>query len=166
MSGTYLAVKPTALSLNDIKKIQLAINIQDPIPKEEIHCTLMASKEKTGSGYSPNPDIVYSASVTGCDILGEKGSGWQALILKLHCPALQRRFNLAKHRGMEHSYPEFLPHVSLAYEKDNDLEGYLVELREYLQKSPQLTIELSYEYMEPFNDTWIEDEIKKDESKV
>lgn len=165
MAGTYLAVKPTALSLNDIKKIQTAIHIQDPIPKEKIHCTLMYSKEKTGEGYSPNPDIVYSATVTGCDILGEKGSGWQALVLKLYCPALQRRFNLATHRGMEHNYPEFVPHISLAYEKDNDLEGYLFELREFLQSSPQLSIELSQEYMEPLNDTWIEDEIKKDESK-
>lgn len=151
--GTYLAVKPTNLSIHDISKIQKAIHLKAPIKKEKLHCTLMYSKDTDGEGYAPNPDIKYKATVIGCDIMGAKDSGWQALVLKLKCPALYRRFNLATSRGLKHSYPDFVPHLSLAYEKDNgDLEGYLVELNEYLSSQPQLEIELSHEYMEPLTD--------------
>lgn len=148
--GIYLAVKPTPLSCLDLSKMQKAIHLKSPIVKDKLHCTLMYSADAEGKGYAPNPDIVYDAEVVGCEIMGTKESGWQALVLKLKCPALHRRFNLAQSRGLKHSYPDFLPHVSLAYEKDNgDLEGYLVELREYLLTQPQIKIELSQEYMEP-----------------
>lgn len=150
MSGTYLAVKPTALAISDIKKIQKAIGLVKPIPKEKLHCTLMYSEHATGKGYVPNPDIVYSAQVIGCKILGEPDSKWRAIVLELKCPELNRRFNFASSRGLKHSYPNFLPHVSLAYQEGNgDLEGFLMELKSYLAKQPQLTIDLTNEYSEP-----------------
>jgi hypothetical protein len=150
MAGTYLAVKPDGFAVADIQKIQRAVKFANPIPREKLHCTLMYSKNTQGVDYVPSPNIEYSAEVIGCEVMGEVGSPWRAIALKLHCPALERRFNFAKTKGLVHSYPDFKPHISLAY--GDDVEGYLIDLKKYLETSKQITLVLGSEYSEELVD--------------
>lgn len=150
MAGTYLAVKPDGFAIADIQKIQKAAQFANPIAKEKLHCTLMYSKEAEGNGYVPNPDAVYEGIVTGCEMLGEVGSPYRALVLTFDCPALTRRFNYAKTKGLIHSYPNFKPHISLAY--GDDVEGHMLDVQEYLDAKPQIKLNFTNEYSEPLVD--------------
>lgn len=144
MAVTYLAVKPDSAGIAVIQSIQRAIKLNSPIQKEKLHCTLMYSKEVEVLNYQPCSHIVYRAEVTGCSIIGEKGSPRRAIVLMLHSPSLSRRFNYAASTGLKHSFPEFSPHISLAY--GDDVECYLQELEEFLASSPQITLNLTSEY--------------------
>lgn len=150
MAGTYLAVKPDMQGQAIIKTLQKQAKISKPVQKEKLHCTLMYSPKDLKHTYTPDPEKIYEADVVGTALLGDVGSKWRALVLKLKCPALNRRHNLAVSRGLQHSYPEYDCHISLAYGEEAD--GYKIYLDQYLAKSPQLKIRLTSEYMEDLKD--------------
>jgi hypothetical protein len=93
---------------------------------EEYHVTLMydASNPVIDTD-QPEQDLTYSAHGTGMDQFGEKGSRWEAIVIKLNSPELTQRHQYLLQRGYRHSYPDFKPHLSLKYMPDaGDLEKF------------------------------------------
>ena len=126
----YVSVAPCeddALYLFDYMK---SIGIEDIINAEDLHVTLMYSKDSSING-RPDTLATYSAFIDGePEIIGK--APWRALIVKLDSDGLKERHEQLKAMGGKHSYDEFLPHISLKYDptdedlqklKDNPLNG-------------------------------------------
>lgn len=111
--GTYIGLKATQHTKKLLHNRYSQLGLRDLV--DDLHITLMyAEKQDVVDTYKARPDRVYDCVVTGWDILGE--GKWQALVLKLRCPQLQRRhYAIRKVYGLEHGYPDLTLHVSLKY---------------------------------------------------
>lgn len=110
-----------SLKLNNIMAKDIAKRVQeltgDGIPADELHCTLMYSVSESDVEESPN-DSVHLATVLGMEIMGE-GDG-RAITVQLNSETLHQRHDELKSLGLEYSYPEYKPHLSLVYSEDCD----------------------------------------------
>lgn len=114
---------------------------------EEYHVTLMydASNPVIDTD-QPEHDIKYDAHGLGIDQYGEKGSRWEAIVIKLDSPDLMKRHRYLLQRGYRHSYPDFKPHLSLKYMPD---DGDLAKFQEaWSSGAIPHTIRLHDEYWE------------------
>ena len=81
---------------------------------DDLHVTMMYDKSNPALDYKPN-DKVYKANIVGVKTLGEPDSKWYAIALELDSEELHKRHTELKQLGYKHSYPDFLPHISLKY---------------------------------------------------
>ena len=114
---------------DDAKAITNALfkaGIRGVMRPEELHVTLMYdTANPVLDNEQPEQDISYKAHGKGIDRYGDEGSRWEAIVLKLDSPDLQKRHQFLLQRGYRHSYPEFKPHLSLKYMPDEgDLDKF------------------------------------------
>lgn len=143
--GTYIGLRATKHTQKLLHQRYSKLGLKDLT--DDVHITLMyAQNEDAVDKYKPRPERVYDCVVTGWDVLGE--GKWQALVLKLRCPQLQRRhYAIRKVHGLTHGYPELTLHVSLKY-RPTDLDRDIV-----LSDTGIIGQELSFsgEYVEPLS---------------
>jgi len=139
MTGTYIGLRLTEDSTEELQSFAESLGLQGLLPSEKYHLTLIYSKDKT-LDYVPRPERRFKSTVVSADIIGE--GKWRALVLKLRSPDAHRRFNaITKVYGNVHSYPDFLPHISLKYgPKPKDLHL----LKKNLPKDMVLTLTGEY----------------------
>lgn len=107
----YVSVKPTADDAGSIASQVSALGITGGIAPEKLHVTLMYSKAHSVN-IQPEPDRVYQATLTGqFKLLGADS----ALVALIDSPDLQKRFDELSAAGGVHSFPDYLPHISLKY---------------------------------------------------
>lgn len=101
----------------DAKKIQAVLKTVgvETMPADEMHVTLMYDTSNPELDPGLRKDTYYIASVVGVERMGEPGSKWEAIALKLVCPELKGRHLALRARGYKHSYPSLDLHMSLAY---------------------------------------------------
>ena len=122
--GNYVAIQAESQKnfFNKMEKPQTGT----PPPDNDYHCTLMYSKTTF-----MDPALVLKeltkfdgelvAAVTGVDCFdsppkeGSRDPAKSCIVLKLDCPQLVHAHNHLKAIGLQHSYPEFSPHVTLLY---------------------------------------------------
>ena len=113
INNGYASVKPDNVTALKIVEHLKSIGINDSINPEELHVTLMYSKNKNINIESDSTKI-YSAMQTGKpEIMGN--DPYRALVIKLDSDELHGRFVELLLSGAEHSYPDFTPHLSLKY---------------------------------------------------
>ncbi len=114
---------------------------------EELHVTLMYdTSNPVLDNDQPDMDMVYKAGIKGIDRYGQKGSRWEAIVLKLDSPDALARHKYLIGKGYRHSYPEFKPHLSLKYQPD---EGDMEKIKElYDTGAFPSTVRLHDEYWE------------------
>lgn len=111
-TGGYVSLKVDQESSMHIDHVLSHYNIDNLI--DDLHLTLMYDAR--------NPSIIslpeeseYDADVIGIEMLGEEGSEWRAIVLKLGGEQLAQRHKELLTAGYKHSYPDFIPHVSIKY---------------------------------------------------
>lgn len=120
-SGLYVQLSPTDGFAAVYKAVSQQLESFDiPLdPREELHCTMMYSRE-----VAPHPlqvarltedsNIVFPADVTGVDYWpGHDNSHY--IVLKLESKSLQDRHRQWRRTGAKHSFPDFLAHITLAH---------------------------------------------------
>tara|TARA_R110002049_G_scaffold101556_10_gene246491 strand:+ start:979 stop:2757 length:1779 start_codon:yes stop_codon:yes gene_type:complete len=113
VNNGYASVKPDKLTALKIVEHLKTIGITDHIPNDELHVTLMYSKDNNINVKS-NPTKIYNATQKGePEIMGN--DPYRALVIKLDSDELHGRFVELLLSGAEHSYPDFTPHLSLKY---------------------------------------------------
>ena len=121
VNNGFVSVKPTVEVARKIYNHLTSIGITDQIPADDLHVTVMYSKDKR-IDTTPKPNEVYSAKQIGEPVIMGKDP-WRALVLKLDSDLLHARFVELVLSGAEHSYPDFTPHISLKYSpSDSDLQ--------------------------------------------
>lgn len=143
--GTYIGMRVTMPSIQNIEAFYQK-HFDNLIT--DMHITLMFAKEQDCiHSYPANPHKHYTCEVVGVDVFGPKGDKWRALVLKLRCPQLTRRHHaIKKVFGLEHSYPEFKPHVSIKYAPTEQEEKEFLKLKSDIIGTK---IEVTGEYVEP-----------------
>lgn len=132
------------------------------VPEGKSHITLMYSMFSCVDGRILDNFIKtvphdFQVTPTDFECFDAKGDneGKAAVVMCVSHPFLQTMHDSLKTLGMEHSYPEFKPHITIAYDVDLD-EAYEVRdrLRDWLvngNSNPINTIEI---YHEPVDKEW------------
>lgn len=107
-----------SLTLNDestkkIHDILKELGVLHPI--DDLHITLIYDSSNPKIDMELDMKREYSATVDNIKTLGEPDSKWYAVALTLESNELLDRHNDYISAGFKHSYPKFIPHVSLKY---------------------------------------------------
>lgn len=117
----FVSVKPTVEVARKIYNHLTSIGITDQIPVDDLHVTVMYSKDKRIDAVAKPKDIYQAKQIGEPVIMGK--DPWRALVLKLDSDLLHARFVELVLSGAEHSYPDFTPHISLKYSpSESDLQ--------------------------------------------
>jgi phage-related protein (TIGR01555 family) len=117
----FVSVKPDSLSASVIAEHVLSAGIGSGVLADDLHVTLFYARDGIPAG-SPKIGLYTANLTTEYEIIGQ--APWRALVVKLDSPELQARFNEIRASGAVHSYPTFLPHLSLKYDPtDEELEA-------------------------------------------
>lgn len=105
----YAAVVPSN-KVQSVLPVYLELcGIQDGVPGDELHTTLLYDEDPSHDLFEPERDRVYHASVTRVGVLGD------ALVLFLETQDLLTRFDEVLSMGYTHSFPSLLPHITIKY---------------------------------------------------
>lgn len=113
----FVSVKPDSLAASVIAKHMLSIGVGSGVLADDMHVTLFYAREGIPAG-APTGDAYIANLTTQYEIIGQ--APWRALVVKLDSPDLQARFDEIRATGAEHSYPGYLPHLSLKYDPTED----------------------------------------------
>lgn len=93
--------------------------VVDTVEPEKLHATLYYAQSDSNE-VEIDPEKVYVVRVKeGIHRMGEYGSEWEALTVHLEGDDLEKRHNeLRDLMGQDHSYPDFMAHLSLKYRPD------------------------------------------------
>lgn len=150
MTGVYIALKPTEAALEKIIEIQKLISLPELILKDQLHCTLMYDSFTEKTNYLVEPNLIHKATISGCALFGK--NEYNAIVLILDSIDIHNRFNFAVSSGLKFDYPEYTPHISLVYQKNNpDIDSFLDIIKNYLSNHSTIEIELNNEYIEKLN---------------
>lgn len=152
MTGVYIALKPTEAALEKIIEIQKLISLPDLILKDQLHCTLVYDSFTEKTNYLAEPNLIHKATISDCTILGK--NEYKAIVLVLDSIDIHNRFNFAISSGLKLDYSEYIPHISLVYQKnntDNNLDSFLQIIKNYISNNSTIEIELHNEYIEKLN---------------
>lgn len=123
-NSTFASVKLNKSTADKIHKHLSDVGIDDVIPIDDMHVTLMYSKNsKVQTDTKSN--VLYSARIKGQpSIIGN--DPWRALVVDLDSNELVKRHRELRDAGGNHSHDEFRPHLSLKYSPSNgDLQKLL-----------------------------------------
>lgn len=142
VGSTFASVKLTKESAKRIYDYVKSIGIDDGISPDDLHVTLMYSRDRQVET-EPRPNDIYQADI-GDDYKIMGNDPWRALIAPIVSKELVARHEELKRAGGVHSYDEFKPHLSLKYSPSEDDLQKLID-----NPLPTTMIELSGEKFEP-----------------
>lgn len=144
MLGHYIAFKPTHKSLHTLVSLINTIDLLPKIQPEHLHCTLIHCSHTIDHHYLISPNSIHNALITKAELFNN------TLIFKLESNDLFNQFHLALSKGLIHDFPDYYPHISIAYQlNDIDSTQYLNILNKFIDTG--IHIQLSHEYIEPIN---------------
>lgn len=145
----YLAVKPTPETAARIAQRVSDLGIVNAIPAEKLHVTLYYAPDGLPDDIHGSIDDqrIHLAFANGePHTLGE--GEYAAVVLPLDAPTLHERHDQIKRiTGVDHSYPDYLPHLSLKYGPEpEDVEKLQADVT-----LAKMVIDLTGEYCEDLN---------------
>lgn len=139
----FVALKLDAAQGKEISKIFKTAGLKCLTPSK-FHVTVMYDES--------NPDIellnntkTYTATITGVERLGKKGSKYEAIALILKSPEIVKRHKELKNAGFNHKYPDIKVHMSILYQPE-ETDQDIIELIHKLEVLPK-TLKFGHEYM-------------------
>lgn len=113
-NGTYSCLKLDHNSAKELKQWCIDNNISC-MPENELHCTILYSKEPVKKlTILNNKKISVDAKILKWEKLGD------ALVLIVNSSKIKKFHELMIKNGGTHDYPEFLAHVSVQYDVSSD----------------------------------------------
>lgn len=117
--GTYAGVHFDQNTVRDLKLLQDALAVPNPLSPDKFHSTLLYSRKPLPNyvpfGEYPIPPT-SNTNVFELDVF-ETASGKRALVLKYDSDFLSGRHNeLMKEHGATWDHPSFIPHITLSYD--------------------------------------------------
>lgn len=151
VESIYVARYLTETSQVMLKDMQKRLGLENPIPVEELHLTLMYSPDVGVSNYTPAKRPLVSNGPWELEHLGDD-QRTVAIIIRGD-EALQKRHSELLGMGAEHTYTPYMAHVSLSY--DDHVSD---EVAKKIKWNVDRKLTFIKEYAEP-----IEDEVSVEE---
>lgn len=148
--GTYIAVKFSRKTQNDLQKLAKELKIEDIVSREKMHCTIVYStkafKDFTIHGKMDEPWI---GTPTKLEIFPTQ-SGKRALVLRFDCKELTDRHNYFNEEyGAKYDFDEYKIHVTLSYDVGEEWQIPKIDIKKIINE-----IEIVEEYYEELNLDW------------
>jgi 2'-5' RNA ligase len=126
--GTYAAVKFDPETLDKIQEIQRKLNLFEPVPRDDLHSTICFSRVQVP--YKPESEAKHIGQ-TGSFTVFKTQTGKRALVLRIESDYLHARHKYANDIGATYDFPDYQPHVTLAYDigaiaQPPDIESFQV----------------------------------------
>lgn len=110
--GTYVCVLPNAMSKIRLLQIGRLLGFDLRGDLDELHSTLMYSRGHFPFDDRVDPRLEHPATITDIEFWpGHDNEGY--LVLTLESQSLQERHRSWLDQGLVHSFPDYLPHVTL-----------------------------------------------------
>lgn len=140
-NGNYVCIDVE----DDLSSYFNSVGLQEPItgtapPQRDYHCTLIYSKttytdpNKIMKAISEKFDPICHARIEGFDCFdslpenGVRDSAKSCIVMKLDCPVLHEIYRFLQSLGLQHSYPQYSPHVTLRYNMSVEEAHYYKDL--------------------------------------
>ncbi len=151
--GTYVGVKLDAASKQKIINLMSKLNLQEPIPEDKLHSTLVYSDKKTLDGFTSNTsfgeDNYPTVKPVNFNVFANsQNPGTGCLVVELDSDYLHNRHDeIVSKYNVEEKFPTYRPHITLSYNYSGEPpdEKYLKDLGE---------LNIQTEYDEPINDNF------------
>lgn len=95
----------------------------EPIAEDKFHTTIAYDRDTPSDIKEPDvdPDIVYEGKVVSIELMGPCKEGLQsAIAFVMDSPQLVEEHHRWQAVGYDHHYPDYIPHVSIAYDVPYD----------------------------------------------
>jgi len=151
--GTFVGVKLDAESKQRVLDLITKLKLQEPIPEDKLHSTLVYSDKKTLDGFKSNSsfgenDYPKVKPVNFNVFPNSQNPGSGCLVMELDSDYLHSRHDeIVSKYDVQEKFPTYRPHITLSYNYSGEPPD-----GKYLQDLGELTIESEYD--EPINDEW------------
>lgn len=150
--GTYIGRKIKG-SGDAISEIIDAVKIpsEKRLAPDDYHVTVMYAKEQqSATGVLDGNEVM--AQVVGVDVFGKDED---CVVLKLKSDDLLARHRYWNRHGLQHSWDDYHPHITIACEMFPDVsKHYANRVKQYLSDNPNLFVKLDAEYFNPIIKNW------------
>lgn len=152
-NGCYVAVLPNEETKKSLLELAFSLGFTDETAKEKFHTTVIYSTKPLKSV----PKNVYSEYTGYCGKVNTLADhkGGIVVYAEISCPALNALHKTFKNHGAEHSYPEYLCHVTIgslsAEEWQRDGEKYKNLIDSANSKLEERRIPIFYDKLEISN---------------
>jgi hypothetical protein len=110
--GTYVGLKFSNETVDSIIKVAKSLNIPNVVTTNDIHCTLMYSRNYL-EGYEAPREVSYETLIANFETFGQNK---EILVIKLISQDLSNRHKfLMKEFNGTYDYDKYIPHVTLSY---------------------------------------------------
>lgn len=134
-------------SSKQIKKVLKELGINDII--DDLHITVIYDVSNPNIDLDIDESEEYEASISDIKMLGEPGTKWYAIALTLESPDIVNVHKKYIDAGFKHSYPNFIPHLSLKYKPS---EENIETIKDNFDKFKDITLVFSNEHLEKINE--------------
>ena len=114
---TFICANLDQKTQKALKEYAIGIGINESKFNSDLHATIVYSEEELGLTHGTNP-LSGTMKPVGLKYLGALGSKWRAIVVEVQSDVLQERYNYYLSKGYKPRFPNYLQHISLAYEPD------------------------------------------------
>lgn len=115
-NGQYITIEPTPESKRWIMSLIKKLNPEQPVEEKDLHITLTYSETNGNTEYKAKPEELFNVQVSHFDFFGDNQ---ECLVVVLNSENLKEKHKQLQKEGFEHSYSEYNPHVTLAFDYKN-----------------------------------------------
>lgn len=109
--GLYSSVKPIGTAITKLKTLLSSVQHIQP-HYDDLHCTVLYSKNKAGVMGTPRSERVYAANIKEfTHWVGHNGKTYLVALLDSH--TLQKAFRDWEAMGYSSDYPDYKPHITI-----------------------------------------------------
>jgi hypothetical protein len=141
--GIYVAVKFKKETLDKIDEYQRRNNIPNPVPKEDLHSTIVYSRANIDWIPEERINLKVNTDTSVLETWDTRG-GSRCLVWHYYSSFQHKRFDEAMAKGATYDFPEYKCHITLSYDvgdfNSDDLH------------KPDFPILLDYEIVEELDD--------------
>lgn len=151
--GTFVGVKLDAASKQKILAMMAKLKLQEPIPEDKLHSTLVYSDKKSLDGFASNSsfgeDNYPKVKPVNFNVFpNSQNPGTGCLVMELDSDYLHSRHDeIVSKYDVQEKFPTYRPHITLSYNYAGEPPD-----GKHLQDLGELNIESEYD--EPINDNF------------
>lgn len=122
--GTYAKIVPSAATAKFLYAVAVLLS-DEPIAKEDIHCTVLYSKTEVQGAFNLKPKMPIIGKIMSFDLFGDDK---ECLVVKIDCPGAKALHDKCIAMGGTHDFDSYECHITLSYDADYDaLESEVLE---------------------------------------
>lgn len=146
--GTYVAFQMSADSKDLLDNfVAMNLGLTERVDKSTYHTTVIYSRTPVPAAEQFKGFHINTGRIVGYEMFPTKNDG-KCLVARVECQAAVNLNNTLSALGATSDYPEYKPHLTLAYDTEQDIEIEALPI-------PQFTIEFNEVTVEPLDPVFV-----------